>query len=126
MKEMWSCGDIFWEQFHGSIQKDWLTYVKNSRYLKSYLTGKAGAKVNGISDMEENYQAAVDILKEPFEQAKIIVRNHMTHLLNFKSATSLNAPQLRLFYDSVAVHVRSLEGLDYHPYIVPGTATVRN
>ena len=57
----------FWDQFHISInQNEHLSDVDRFNYLKRYLSGEAYNTISGLTLTSENYQEAVDILKERY------------------------------------------------------------
>ncbi|XP_040077410.1 uncharacterized protein LOC120849287 [Ixodes scapularis] len=93
------------EQYHP-------TTTPRFKYLKSYLTGKAAAAIEGLAVTAENYKVAIDLLKERFGQQELIIESHLSRLLEIKpvhDSRSVNA--LRALYDEVETGVRSLDAL---------------
>lgn len=99
-------GDIqawqgFWSQFDCTIhQSETLSEIDKFKYLKSYLTGKAAAAIEGLAVTTENYRVAIDLLKERFGQKELIIESHMSRLLAIKPVhDSRNVNALRSLYD---------------------------
>jgi len=75
--------------------------------LESKLTGKASEAISGLSVTSENYDEAVKILKERFEDVQTIVNAHYTELIEIPAVRN-NITSLRSFIDNIKTHVRSL------------------
>ncbi|XP_064456869.1 uncharacterized protein LOC135367497 [Ornithodoros turicata] len=104
----------FWDQFESSIHtNETLHKVDKFKYLKSFLTGKAATAISGLPLTNENYDAAIDILKQRFIQKQPIVDQHLDRLLNLpKVNDAQNSVRLRELYDEIQVRIRSLRALD--------------
>ncbi|XP_064486068.1 uncharacterized protein LOC135398613 [Ornithodoros turicata] len=104
----------FWDQFQSSIHtNESLHKVDKFRYLQSYLTGKAAAAISGLSLTNENYDTAIDLLKQRFNQRHLIVEEHLNRLLHLSPVVDAGKfVRLRELYDEVQVRVRSLQALD--------------
>ncbi|XP_064466296.1 uncharacterized protein LOC135377646 [Ornithodoros turicata] len=104
----------FWDQFQSSIHtNESLHKVDKFRYLQSYLTGKAAAAISGLSLTNENYDTAIDLLKQRFNQRHLIVEEHLNRLLHLPPVVDAGKfVRLRELYDEVQVRVRSLQALD--------------
>ncbi|XP_077552297.1 uncharacterized protein LOC144166631 [Haemaphysalis longicornis] len=77
----------FWEQFNGAVHTNQaLTATDKFHYLRSYLSGEAGAAIAGLPTTEACYEGAV-------------------HLLNGRR-------ELRRLYDSVQLNIRCLNVLN--------------
>ena len=58
----------------------------------------------------ENYKVAVALLKERFGDIQSVINSHYVELVNLP--TAINSPKgLRLLYDQIEQHLRSLEVL---------------
>ena len=69
---------------------------------------------NSVSDIQlwnENYQVAVELLKERYGDKQAVVTSHYTELINLKSAPN-NPKGLRKMYNDVEKHLRSLQALE--------------
>ena len=69
---------------------------------------------NTISGMSiTNYKKALELLTNRFENPQKIVSAHMNELLKLKRITSdRDVEAMRLFYEDIGNHVRSLDGLE--------------
>ena len=105
----------FWEMFESAVHKNAsLTNIDKFNYLMSLLEGQALRAIKGLAVTEENYQAALDILRERFGNTQQIISAHMDELLKLQPCNSEKSSQLRYIYDKVSVNVRGLEALGVH------------
>ena len=58
-----------------------LTIIDKFNYLVSLLEESALRSIKGLATTEENYQAALDILRERFGNSQQIISAHMDELL---------------------------------------------
>ena len=78
-----------------------------------YFEGQAKRTVEGFNITNANYQKALDLLCERFENTQVIITTHMNELLKIKYVKSdKDVAGLRQFYDTLEVHVRSLLSLN--------------
>ena len=101
----------FWEQFNNAVDATELPEVSKFVYLRTLLHGDAARCIEGLSLTARHYADAVALLKERFGRRELIVVSHVQSLLNMK-ATEDNTSTLRMLFDSLQTHVRSLQGLD--------------
>ena len=80
----------------------------------SLLEGQALRTIKGLAVTEENYQAAIDILRERFGNTQQIISAHMDELLKLQTCSGEKSSQLRYIHDKVSVNVRGLESLGVH------------
>ena len=101
----------FWDFFQATIDKNkQLSDTEKMCYLRGRLTGEAKDTISGLMLSSENYEIAKTLLKERCGNYQWIIHFHFTQLINLKPA--LNSPKgLRLFYDQMESHLRSLEAL---------------
>ena len=59
----------------------------------------------------ENYQHAIEILKDRFGKKQYIINAHMQELLKLNNSPNETGPQLRSIFDNLNVHVRGLEAM---------------
>ena len=80
--------------------------------MYSLLDGSALPVVKGLTLTEENYQVAIDLLKQRYENIQVISA-HMDELLKLPdcSGDKVSVPDLRKVYDKINVNVRGLEDL---------------
>ena len=102
----------FWDSFEAAIHLNMsLSDVEKLNYLMSKLTGEAKNSVSGILLSNENYQVAVELLKERYGDKQVVVTSHYTEMINLKQAPN-NPKGLRNLYNEVEKHLRSLKVLD--------------
>ena len=65
-----------------------LTIIDKFNYLVSLLEESALRSIKGLATTEENYQAALDILRERFGNSQQIISAHMDELLKLQPCTS--------------------------------------
>ena len=81
----------------------------------SKLSGEAKNSVSGIQLSNENYQVAVELLKERYGDKQAVVTSHYIELINLKPAPN-NPKGLRKMYNDVEKHLRSLQALEQDTY----------
>ena len=103
----------FYETFQTAIHSNkHISDVEKFTYLKGYLTNEAAASINGFSLTTNNYEKALELLKDRFGNEKLIVSTHMNNLLKLKPVTKdRDVKGLRMLYDSIETQARSLESL---------------
>ena len=101
----------FWDIFQTTIdQNKQLSDTEKFCYLKSRVDGDAKEAISGLLLSTENYEIAKGLLKERFGNDQWIINFHLSQLINLQPA--LNSTMgLRLFYDKLESHLRSLEAL---------------
>ena len=115
----------FWESFESTIHNnEQLSAVDKFNYLHSLLDGAAASSIRGLPLTEENYENAVEILKDRFGCKQQIISAHMEELLKLQNCPNENASQLRQIYDKINIQVRGLEALDvtadkYGCFLIP-------
>lgn len=103
----------FWSQFESSIHEN--ASLKQSDklvYLRSFLGGVAERAIQGLSSTDENYENAVQVLRERFGRRDLVINAHMNKLLNMQPVSrSSDVGMLRKLYDACEVQIRSLAAL---------------
>ena len=101
----------FWDSFECAIhQNKKLSDIEKFNYLKSKVTGEAKSAILGLSLSKENYQIAVDILKDRFGNKQEVIDLHYHKLINLPQAVN-KTNSLRNLLDNIERHIRSLEVL---------------
>ena len=77
----------------------------------SKLSGEARQAVSGVLLSNENYSLVVELLRERYGDAQIVVNSHYVELTNLKLAPN-TAKGLRTLYEHIEKDLRSLEALD--------------
>ncbi|GFW03838.1 uncharacterized protein TNCV_2049541 [Trichonephila clavipes] len=103
----------FYNLFESSIHNNnRLSKVDKFNYLKSYLCGNALACINGFPISDDNYDRALDLLKDRFGNKNMLINAHLSNLLNLipvRNPTDIVG--LRNLYDRAETQIRSLESL---------------
>ncbi|XP_071170914.1 uncharacterized protein [Mytilus edulis] len=113
-------GDIlkwqtFWDCFESSIHyNDTLTPIQKFNYLKAQLEGSAAQTVDGFALTNGNYETAVNLLRDRFEQPSKLIHAYMKALMNLPAPTN-DAFSLRCYGDKLESYVRGLESLGQTP-----------
>ena len=94
----------------GDTYNQSLADVQKFTYLRSLLHDTAARCIEGFPLTNNNYKAAVDLLKERFGQTHTIVSSHMQTLLDLP-APRHHVGELENFMDQVETNVRGLEAL---------------
>ena len=101
----------FWDTFESAIHNNQsLADVQKFTYLRSLLHDTAARCIEGFPLTNNNYRAAVDLLKERFGQTHTIVSSHMQTLLDLP-APRHHIGELENFVDQIETNVRGLEAL---------------
>ena len=119
-----------WKTFYDSFlsavhNNDDISDIQKMTYLQSLLKGSASETIEGLSLSNENYKAALDILKDRFGNEQILISAHMNNLLKLEPIKSIaNMHGLRRVYDNIETQVRSLRNLgvdsrQYGPMFIP-------
>ncbi|UYV83547.1 hypothetical protein LAZ67_23001438 [Cordylochernes scorpioides] len=103
----------FWNAFDSSINRnEHLTKKDKFNYLKAYLGGTAAQTVEGFCLSEENYDKAVELLKNRFGKGERLIDVHMNNLLALKPLrVTKDVRAFRELYGRILVQIRSLESL---------------
>ncbi|XP_078309420.1 uncharacterized protein LOC144617852 [Crassostrea virginica] len=101
----------FWDSFDATINKNSkLSRIEKFNYLRSKLTGEAKEAISGLELSHENYDVALAIIQERFEDAQSVINKHYMELINIHPVNN-DTGSLRKLYDDLENHMRSLEAL---------------
>ena len=109
---------IDWQSFYDSYSaavhnNNTLSKVDKFNYLKTLLEGPAASAIAGFSLTEENYETALELLKDRYANPQVIVSSHVDALLKLESVTNIREiSKIRKLYDSIETHIRSLANLE--------------
>ncbi|CAC5425230.1 unnamed protein product [Mytilus coruscus] len=102
----------FWDQFEVTVHKNTkLSNVEKFSYLKSKLHGTAQSAISGLQLSNENYDVAIDILKDRFGDIQNAVNAHYVELINLSCASNRTS-ELRFLFDKIERNLRSLAALN--------------
>ena len=85
-------------------------FIDKFNYLKAQLKGTASEVIPGLELTQENYNIAINLLKERYGKKQIMIKAHFTKLMNLPMAT-YKTTSLRTFYDMMKKHLRCLQSL---------------
>ncbi|XP_055943575.1 uncharacterized protein LOC129974831 [Argiope bruennichi] len=110
----------FWPSFEAAVHDNAsLSKVEKFNYLRSLLMGGAARAISGLTLTNENYDKAVEILKDRFGQRQAVISAYMNTLLSLQPIRRINnTAGLRNLYDEINNSIRSLEslGIDIDSY----------
>ena len=78
--------------------------------MRTFLEGEAQHTISGLSLTNDNYNEALNLLRNRFGN-NLIISAHMNILVKLPSVNNKDVKALRKFYDDVESHVRSLSTL---------------
>ena len=79
-------------------------------YLKGLITCNAVRAISGLPITSQNYEKAIEMLKERFGRKQSLINAHMKSLSKI-SAPSADVQQLRKFHDNCESNIHALETL---------------
>ncbi|XP_011157578.2 uncharacterized protein LOC105194393 [Solenopsis invicta] len=89
-----------------------LSPVQKLHYLRVSLTGEAAKVINSIELTNDNYEVAWQLLKQRYENKKLIVQYLIQALFDLPSINREFYSDLRLLADNISQHVQALMKLD--------------
>lgn len=98
----------FWARFESSIHNQSIAKADKLSYLFSLIEGRALEALRGIDITNENYDLAVETLKERFGDKDLVIDAHYNALNNLEKAKDSTC---RLTLDTVNKHLRILKTL---------------
>ena len=91
----------FWDAFESAIHSNkQLHDVDKFNYLKAQFKGIASEVISGLELTQENYNIAINLLKERYGKKQIMIKAHFVKLMNLPMAT-YKTTSLRTFYDTM-------------------------
>ncbi|XP_011858745.1 PREDICTED: uncharacterized protein LOC105556271 [Vollenhovia emeryi] len=87
------------------------TSEATSRYLKASLSGEAGTVISSLEISDANYNAAWSLLKERYDNKRVIVQNHIKAILELPSMNKENHIELRQIAGGATKHLHALQAL---------------
>ncbi|MGH9701298.1 MAG: DUF1759 domain-containing protein, partial [Candidatus Acidiferrales bacterium] len=98
--------------FDSLIDKNqFLSKVQKFYYLKSCLIGDAQKIIQSLEVTEQNYDIAKDLLKERYENKRIIINSHLKSFFELPVIQKESSQGLRNFLDTFLKDFRSLKNL---------------
>ena len=112
----------FWDLYAANVHNnERLTPIQKLSYLRTLITGSAEGTISGIRNTADNYEKAINKLKEVYDKPVHVRSLHINQLLNLKKIPeneSDNIPKLRVHYNSISAIINNLEtiGIDIKAY----------
>ncbi|KAJ8952278.1 hypothetical protein NQ318_007446, partial [Aromia moschata] len=88
-----------------------LSNVQKFFYLKSCLKNEPLQVISSLEVTDGNYQIALDLLKERYENKRVIINNHLKQIFDLPALYKENAVALRKLLDNFIKHTRALKNL---------------
>lgn len=88
-----------------------LSKIQKFYYLKSYLKGDASQLLHSLELTDDNYDVAINLLKERYENKKMLIHNHMKNIVDLPPINKESYVALRKCIDIIQRNVRSLKTL---------------
>lgn len=102
----------FFETFSSLIDRNnSLSDVEKFFYLHDSLKGNAKEILQDLAITSGNYQIALQMLKDRFENERLIIFSHLEGILEISKVTRGSSSELRKFHDSLTRHLRALDNL---------------
>ncbi|XP_036148006.1 uncharacterized protein LOC118647346 [Monomorium pharaonis] len=103
----------FFDAFNSIIHSNGsLSNVHKLQYLRSSLTGEASDVISALEISDLNYEIAWAMLKERYDNKRVIVHAHVKAIMELPSMTKENASELRQIADGASKHVHALRALN--------------
>ena len=78
----------FWDVFESAIHSNKQRHdIDKFDYLKPKLKGTASEVISGLELTQENYNIAINLLKERYGKKQIMIKAHFAKLMNLPMAT---------------------------------------
>ena len=85
----------FWVQFPSAIhENDSLSQINKFTYFKSFLCDSAKLTISGFSLSSENYEEAIDLLKQRYGNTQVLINSFTKKFVNFQQFKILTMPSV--------------------------------
>ncbi|XP_063989072.1 uncharacterized protein LOC135168624 [Diachasmimorpha longicaudata] len=88
-----------------------LSKIQKLYYLKSCLKEEAEEIISSLELTEENYEVALQLLKDRYDNKRVIIQKHVRALMDLPTIGKESALELRKFIDAMSMHLRALKAL---------------
>ena len=101
----------FWDSFNSTINtNNDLSRIDKFKYLISCLHGEAKDTLTGFNISNSQYEVAVNLLKERYDDKEFIIHSYYEALSNLQKSKN-STQQLRCTFNFIETQLRSLESL---------------
>ena len=102
----------FYSVFNTLIHEDnSLTDIEKFQHLRSCLSESAYQCIQSLEITSVNYLEAITILKNRFNNTRLILKAHIRDIFNVTAVLKNSADSLRQFIDSINSHLRSVKSI---------------
>ncbi|XP_067209407.1 uncharacterized protein [Linepithema humile] len=102
----------FFDTFNALIHSNMsLSNVQKLQYLRASLTGDAAQKIAALEISNVNYEVAWNLLKERYDNKRVIIQGHIKAIMDLPSMTKENLAELRQVADGASRHIYALRAL---------------
>lgn len=102
----------FFDSFNSVIHLNAsISSVQKLQYLKASLTGDAGNVISSLEISDLNYEVAWNLLRERYDNKRVIVRTHIKAIMELPSMVKENSAELRRIADGAVRHIQALQAL---------------
>ncbi|KYN24380.1 PREDICTED: uncharacterized protein LOC108758197 [Trachymyrmex cornetzi] len=102
----------FFDTFNSVIHSNTsLSNAQRFQYLRASLTGDASAVISSLEISDANYDVAWSILRDRYDNKRVIVQNHVKAIIDLPSMSRENSVDLRKISDGAAKHLHTLQAL---------------
>lgn len=88
-----------------------LSNIQKLHYLKACLKGEAINVISTVENTSDNYDLAWNLLKERYDNKRIIVQRHIKNLFDLPTISRESASSIRSILDNFQTNLRSLKNL---------------
>jgi len=88
-----------------------LTHVEKMQHLRSCLRDAALETIRSLEISDGNYAIALDLLKNRFDNRRLVFQAHITEILGLKAVQSGSVSTLWELSDKFNAYIRALKGL---------------
>ncbi|XP_061388720.1 uncharacterized protein LOC133323837, partial [Musca vetustissima] len=100
----------FFAMFSTAIASDMdLSNLEKFQHLKTSLTGAALDTISSLEPTDSNYEKAIDLLKNRFDNKLLLFQTHIKEIFGLHSVDKNSALSLRQLSDKLNAHVRALD-----------------
>ncbi|XP_075264417.1 uncharacterized protein LOC142356375 [Convolutriloba macropyga] len=93
------------------IDNDQLTNSFRIQYLKSEMNGEASKMLTSITVTDDNFNVAMEILQNRYDNKKLILRAHIHGIVSYRPVSNENTWELRKLVDTMKEHRLSLRNM---------------
>ncbi|XP_071643023.1 uncharacterized protein [Temnothorax longispinosus] len=102
----------FFDTFNSVIHSNTsISNIQKLQYLRASVTGDASNITSFLEISELNYKVAWNLLKERYENRRVIVNTHIKAIMDLPTMAKENSCELRKIADEAIKHIQALQAL---------------